>query len=340
MALKAHEQLDPRTGARIVRLTPPPALHYHQYCYGQWMTPDCRALLVFGLRELQRDSPVDLYRVNIDGTGYRRIAENAGWSTVSIDGTVAYAGSGGSILRIPLDGSGGTETIFRSDRYQGMFANAQTLDGTYLFCHAQGAPRGHELVRIDLRTGAADVLFETDYLMHVHLHDEGAGRLLATVRPPDLEWGIYTFDRDGRDFQKLPFTRSTNHFASLGNTGKVVTTVHSGGKAIEIARPGETEFETLVEGEGFWHPTSDATGEWLACDTNWPDTGLMLVHVPTKQYRLLCFTGASGGHPQWTHAHPRMAYNAEYVVYDSDISGTAQTYAVFVPPELKAEMRG
>jgi hypothetical protein len=35
-----------------------------------------------------------------------------------------------------------------------------------------------------------------------------------------------------------------------------------------------------------------------------------------------------------------MAYNAEYVVYDSDISGTAQTYAVFVPPELKAEMRG
>ena len=338
MAPDMNEISDEQMGARVVRLTPPAGLHYHQYCYGQWIAPDCRTLLVFRYRELRRDSPIDLYRVNTDGKGYEIVAENAGWSTISVDGQFVFAGTAGGILRIPLSG-GESDTVFRSDSYRGMSANAQTRDGRFLFCHAFGE-RGHELVRVQLDTGEAQVLFKTDYLMHLHLHDEGQGRLLATVRPPDLEWGIYTFDLDGGDFRKLPFTRSTNHFASLGCTGKVITTVHGGGNAIEIGSPGGAFAEVLVEGAGFWHPTADSTGEWVACDTNWPDTGLMLVHVPTRRYRVLCFTGTSGGHPQWAHAHPRMSPDASYVVFDSDKSGITQTYAVFVPHEFKEELRG
>ncbi len=101
MAPDLSETSDERTGVRIVRLTPPAGLHYHQYCYGQWITPDCLTLLVFRYRDLRRDSPIDLYRVNTDGTGYELVAENAGWSTSSVDGQFVFAGTAGGTDRDP-----------------------------------------------------------------------------------------------------------------------------------------------------------------------------------------------------------------------------------------------
>jgi len=338
MIIERIEHVDPKTGVRVLQLTSFPLIHYHQYCYGQWISPDCTTLLLFGYREPRRDSPVDLWRVNSDGSDLALVAKGASWSTISVDGKHVYAGRGGSILRIPLLGEG-EEEVFRSPEYVGMLVGAASLDGRYVFGHARRTDGKHELLRLDLTDGSAVRLFETDYLMHVQLHNEGPGQLLATVRPPGKEWGIWTFSFDGEDFRKLPFTRSTNHFASLGMTGKVITSVTGGGKAIEVARPGDAAATILAQGDGFWHPTCDASGEWIASDTNWPDTGLMLVHAPSGRYRPLCFTGASGGHPQWTHAHPRMAPDARYVVFDSDATGICQVYLAFVPDEFKAELR-
>jgi len=330
------ERVDPKTGVRVLQLTSFPLPHYHQYCYGQWISPDCKTLILFGYRELRRDSPVDLWRVNSDGSDLTLVAQGASWSAISVDGKWIYAGRGGSILRVPLHGEG-EEELFRSDEYAAMLVGAASLDGRHLFPHAVRPGGKHVLLRFDLSTGTCERLFETSSLMHVQLHYPD--RLLASVVPPGLEYGIYTFGFNGDGFEKLPFMRSTNHYASLGHTGKVITTVHSGGKAIEVTKPGDKEATILAQGEGFWHPSSDASGEWIASDTNWPDTGLMLVHAASGRYRPLCFTGASGGHPQWSHAHPRIAPDASYVVFDSDQTGVSHVYLAFISHELKDHLR-
>lgn len=333
------ERRDSKTGTRILQLTSFPVTHYHQYIYGQWISPDCETLLLFGYRENKRGAPSDLWRVKSDGSDLELVAEGAGWAMISMDGKWVYTGRGSSIVRIPLSGGGAEEELYRSDEFSGISVGAGSLDGRYLFCHSfrKGGDKGHALVRFDVKTGQAKKLFETSSLMHVQLHYPD--RLLASVVPPEREYGIYTWNFEGEDFRKLPFTRSTNHYASLGHTGKVITTVHGQGKTIEVARPGDKEATTLTQGDGFWHPSSDASGEWIASDTNWPDTGLMLVHAPSGRYRPLCFTGASNGHPQWTHAHPRIAPDAGYVVFDSDATGICQVYLAFIPNEFKEELR-
>ena len=338
---------DERTGVEVVQLTTRDVMNYHQYCYGQWITGDERTLLYFSPRELIRQSPVDLWCVNADGTDSALLVEGGLWSTISPDNSTVYSGVGNRVVAVPLakDRSGTASppiprTVFESDTSSLFLINAISRDGRYLFCQTVAKAGGMTYTRIDLRDGSGVELFRTQSIMHLQLHDGEPGYLLASVIPPEMEYGIYTFDFDGKDFRKLPFIRSTNHYASLGRTGYVITSVHNPDRKIEIARPGDAHAEVLVEGPGFWHPTSDESGEWIASDTNWPDTGLYLIHAPSGRHRVLCYPDASCGHPQWTHAHPRMSPCANYVVFDSDrYGGISHVFAARIPSELKSALR-
>jgi len=328
---------DPETGVKILQLTSFPLIHYHQYIYGQWIAPDAKSLLLFGYREPRRDSPIDVWRVSSDGSGLEKLVEGGSWSAVSPDSTTAYVGGGSAIMRAPMAGGGNAEPLVRLLDYGGVMVNAVSPDGRWLFCHAGPKSGGVHVLRVEVATGKVDVIHRPGRLMHLQIH--GTNGLLANMQPEAREIGIWTCSFNGDDVRKLPFARSTNHFASLGNTGRVITTVHGGGCAIEVATPGEPKVDIVAQGVGFWHPTSDASGEWAVADTNWPDVGMFLVHVPSGRHRKLCTTGASGGHPQWTHAHPRLAPDASYVVFDSDRTGICHVYLAFVPEEMKAALR-
>ena len=334
---------DAETGVRIMQLTSFPLMHFHQYCYGQWITPDAKTLLLFGYRELKRDAPVDLWRVNNDGTDLALVAENGTWSAIMPDGETVYYGSGPAIKRVPLHGGPEkAELVAKPEGAEGVLVSAVSPDGRYVFAQCamrQSYRRGNvfRVVRLDTQTGKDEVIYATNSLMHLQLHDEN--NLLATFQPNGEDNGIWTFSFDCDSFRRLPFTRSTNHFASLGMTGKVVTTVHSQGKAIEIATPGGDKAEILAQGPGFWHPTCDSSGEWVLADTNWHDEGMYLVHAPSGRFEKLCHTGTSGGHPQWSHAHPRLAPDASYVVFDSDASGICHVHVAYIPEEMKERLR-
>jgi oligogalacturonide lyase len=340
-------RVDDQTGIEVIQLTTFPLMHHHQYCYGQWISPDEKTLLYFGSRELARDSAYDLWRVNADGSDMALLVEEGSWSTINREGTTVYTGVGNRVVSVPLySGRGLTgelaipEEIHRIDDATSFLINAVSIDGHLLFCQADLKDGGYACIRINLVEGSATELFRTPSLMHLQLHNTEEGRLLASVVPPGDDYGIYTFDFDGKDFRRLPFTHSTNHYAALGTTEKVITTVHHGGHEIEIATPGVDEVDILCEGPGYWHPTCDSTGEWIACDTNWPDTGLYLIHAPTGRSRVLCYPEASCGHPQWTHTHPRMSPDASYVVFDSDrCGGISHVYAAHIPQEFKDDLR-
>ena len=338
---------DEQTGTRVIQLTTFPLIHYHQYCYGQWITSDAETTLFFGYRDRTRDSAVDLWRVDRDGSDIVKVADGAGWSAISPDGRTVYFGRGGSIWRVPLKEPGAEEELFRDPDASGMLVSAVSTDGRYVFAQGQYPPgtgddgRGFQVIRLDLADGRSEAVCRTKRLMHLQLHPmpDGAPRLLANIQPPGEDLGIWTFSFDGDDFLPVRFPRTTNHFASLGPTNRIVCTAYHPGKAIDVTAPGDAEPSVLAEGVGFWHPTCDASGEWVAADTNWPDVGLQLVHAPTGRYRTLCYPGASGGGPQWTHAHPRLAPDASYVVFDSDRTGICHVYLADITDEIRNELR-
>ena len=94
----------------------------------------------------------------------------------------------------------------------------------------------------------------------------------------------------------------------------------------------------LVEGPYFWHAGASFDGEWIIADTNWPDRGLQLVHVPTGRYAPLCHPNSSNGYPQWTHPHPQLSPDGKYALYGSDRTGCPQVYLAEITDEFRAHV--
>jgi len=59
------------------------------------------------------------------------------------------------------------------------------------------------------------------------------------------------------------------------------------------------------------------------------------VHAASGRFIKLCQPDYSGGHPQWTHAHPITSPGGNYVVYNSDETGICQRYVVEIPQDMK-----
>lgn len=113
-----------------------------------------------------------------------------------------------------------------------------------------------------------------------------------------------------------------------------------------------------------WHIAPNRAGTKIACDSVHPDIGLQLLYLSSGKRSTLCYPGASGGGsqwrtsryalkedferagkeegtlswmeakvdtvygPQWTHPHPSWSSDENWCIYDSDITGTTQVYAV------------
>ena len=142
-----------------------------------------------------------------------------------------------------------------------------------------------------------------------------------------------TVDQDGRnprDFCPWIFAHAT----VLGNTevyqgcGKITD------RCIWVAEEGKEPYK-LVEGPYFWHSGASYDGEWIAADTNWPDNGIQLIHVPTGHFRRLCSAGATQAHYEFGHPHPHVSQDGRVVVFRSDRAGLPQIYAAHVTDEFR-----
>jgi hypothetical protein len=127
---------------------------------------------------------------------------------------------------------------------------------------------------------------------------------------------------------------------------------------------------TTVVNLNAWHITPNRAGTTIICDTNHPDTGLHVIDIATGTWSTLCSPQATcqGSQwretryatkedferagkddwalswmeakvdtvygPQWTHPHPSWSADERWCIYDSDVSGTTQVYAVRLPEGL------
>ena len=352
------QRIDPRNGIKVIQLTsyPLPAGH----CQYDWpsITPDNQRVVVYCQRWTQRDAPWDFFRVDTDGLKLYQLTEHGdrhetegGYygrphGILTLDGEYLYVIWGRTLHRIEVE-TGKDELIvdFSSLAPEGDVATPHLHAATnrmFISVTDDKAP----VVSVDLGTGDCTSL-DLDNRV-VGLFQE-SGRLLVQTGTSDWTTEVNdkgvrcvvnrgdtsrgTVDQDGRnprDFCPWIFAHAT----VLGNTevyqgcGKITD------RCIWVAEEGKEPYK-LVEGPYFWHSGASYDGEWIAADTNWPDNGIQLIHVPTGHFRRLCSAGATQAHYEFGHPHPHVSQDGRVVVFRSDRAGLPQIYAAHVTDEFR-----
>ena len=128
--------------------------------------------------------------------------------------------------------------------------------------------------------------------------------------------------------------------------------------------PPPTSAMTTITEFNSWHIAPNRAGTKIACDTCDPDIGLQMVDLASGERATICHPRATCGGsqwrtsryalkedferagkekgalswmevkvdtvygPQWSHPHPSWSTDEKWCIYDSDISGTTQVYAI------------
>ena len=174
-----------------------------------------------------------------------------------------------------------------------------------------------------------------------HLHVDPTGTTLYfnqyfSGKDPEKDRGRYLIDGDGRNLRPYPFRRFAHH-TWFGTTGKMQGPLILPGHAIATFKEGDEEPTILTEGRYYWHSSSSRDAQWIISDTNWPQEGLYLLHVPSGTVNYVCDPGSTPSHPQWTHPHPAFPPGLKYVVFNSDVTGIGQVYLVELTDEFLEE---
>jgi len=207
-------------------------------------------------------------------------------------------------------------------------------------------------IRVDLTTGEATQLDGFDGMVWACAADEPR---VIVVRMNDAEKGrrydystyrkleqapgdrtLWSLDVDGGD-DRLICIDQFSHATMLGRTPRVQGCGKWGNRSIMIAGEGE-EPRKVCEGPYFWHSGASFDAEWIAADTNWPDYGLQLVHVPTGHFRYLCYSGSSLKNGL-VHPHPSLSNDGRVAMFRSDRSGECQAYLVRIPEDFRESVK-
>jgi hypothetical protein len=151
------------------------------------------------------------------------------------------------------------------------------------------------------------------------------------------ELEIWSADEDGgnaRYFCPAMFA----HMTILGKKSMVQGCGKRPHQCIWLAEEGK-EPSKLVEGPYFWHSGASYDGDWIAADTNNPDEGIQLVHVPTRHFKTLCFAEATQDHFNHGHPHPALSQDGRVAVFRSDRTYIPQIYVAHITEEFRESVK-
>jgi len=354
------QRIDPKTGVRVIQLAsyPVPAA---PFLY-DWpsIAPDNQRVVLFCQRAAARDAPWDLFRVDTDGLNLFQLTERGermeqgGYygrpaARLTLDGRTVFCVWGRTLCAVEVD-NGHVEELCSLEKHcpQGNLVHGLHIsaNGRRLFMsHGAGAAGG--VIRVDLDTGQAT---EVEVDGHLFACDPTGPRLVVTKGT--VEWGTETREdgsrvvtnrgglrakwitnEDGNDIEHL-CPEMYAHATLLGRHLIVQGCGQPPYRCIWLAERG-SEPRKLVQGPYFWHSGASWNGEWIVSDTNWPDQGLQLIHVPTGHYATLCYAGASQDHYEFGHPHPYLSQDGGLCLFRSDRTGSPQLYMVPIPREFQ-----
>ena len=354
------QRVDPRTGIKVVQLTAYPAPSAHFLYDWPCVTPDNRRVVLFCQRAAARGAPWDLFRVDADGLNLFQLSErgermeDGGYygrpaARLTLDGKTVYCAWGNTLCAVDME-TGRTDELCSFEKHLpkgGVIRNIHiSASGRRLFITHTG-DRAGGIVRLDMDTGETASIEVEGYLFAC---DPSGPRLVITKGT--VVWGSveredgsrtitnegelrgkWITDEDGNDIEYF-CPEMYAHATLLGRHLALQGCGKPPHKCIWLVEKGK-EPRKLVEGPYFWHSGASWNGEWIASDTNWPDQGLQLIHVPTGHFAALCHAGASQEHYEFGHPHPCLSQDGSLCVFRSDRTGAPQIYAAHISKEFR-----
>ncbi len=352
------QRVDPTTGIKVIQLTsyPSPSVHFPY----DWpsVTPDNGRLVFYGQRYTAREAPWDIYRVDSDGLNLFQLTEWDGKSSrpsavMTLDGTMLYAVWREDNVLYSVD--------VETGRIEDLVDLSPHIRENHVLSRVYMANMGKRLfvsmpnyvegggyaVGIDLATGV--VKEYPDFILYACDQSSGrilvrklqklgtkmsadGSRILTNVSPEPMM--MFSMNEDGSDEKFVAMIDMFGHSTTLGRTSLIQGTGQPPHRCIWIAEA-EKEPYKLVEGPYFWHSGASFDAEWIVSDTNWPNEGLKLIHVPTRRWRSLCQNRGSQGHVQSGHAHPALSQDGRIAVFTSDRTGIVQVYVAHITDEFR-----
>ena len=354
------QMFDPENGIKIIQLTsfPIPSGHFPY----NWpsITPDNKRVLFFSQRWAQRDAPWDLFRCDIDGLYLTRLTERTdrheegGYygrpsSIMKADGSVVYVVWDKLLCEVDVETEETRELVSLADHCPAghVISNLHIASsGTRLFAVHRGEDETGNL-RIDLDTGTVEevdfggtlfgcakkeprVVVQRGKVVWGTVETENGERKVENVGDSLAMWSM---DEDGSDARMI-CPQMFAHATLIGDGTTIQGTGLPPEHCIWIAEEGK-EPRRLCRGPYFWHSGPSFDGEWIVSDTNWPDDGLQLIHVPTGYFRTLCHPRASQDHVEYGHPHPALSQDGRVAVFRSDRTHVSQIYVALITDEFR-----
>lgn len=317
---------DPRSGLRVTRLTHYSTISMTLYFEMCSFTEDEKYVVLLSQRYAGRDAPWDLMRAKTDGTELVQMTDSdeVQGIVVSPAANAAFYRAGRELRKLDIL-SLHEETV--ADTPPAAVGNPFSLASvdacgkTYFASGVNEAGKG-VLFKTDLATGKVETLFEGIELHHVHA--DPTGRMVFFGDFGYDEPRDYIVDADGGNPRRYQFNFA--HSTWFGDTGKRQGCLLPPGAGIILRAENDDEVEFLTGGRYYWHSSASRDARWIVADTNWPQEGLYLLHVPTRTVSYLCDPQSAPSHPQWTHPHPLLSPGMKYVLFNSDMTGLGQVY--------------
>lgn len=358
-AIEREDYIDPVTGRRIARLTHSPYNDKHPYYDISPWSPDGSMIVFSSALPGQRDSRI--YVMNADGTSIRQIAEGRGFS-MHVGANPKWAPDGKSVYfstrwideegenrgghaRVYLD-SGEIEYIEIPVRQVCM------ATGNLLWMQnrrGEGEPeRG--LYAADPDGSNVRMLVSTEEICALSptrdIHDrcsslgltnskwspDGTKAMVVLVgrdeRGSQIVKEIFICDADGSN---LRFVMTFNHHHMWHpNSRQVIANCADGLYIVNCDGSEPRKLSDLAQG----HPSFSPDGTMIATDVYGGEYANMIVLIDPQTGEVepiaSCPTVYGRSHETGTHPHPAWAPDGRSVIYNSDETGRAQLYQVFV----------
>ena len=291
-----------------------------------------------------RGASWDLYRVDADGDNIVQLSDVehtlASPYPAPDNPRAVYGTRDNALIRLDIDTFEEVE-IARCGEVSAL--SGGTMDGGAEYFFAVGSPPGTEDRRtgdtliVRFRTDGSEVVSFGRNLARAHLTCNHAGTILhyrhAWGDRPDA---LCVCDIEGRNHRPIGFQQFA-HRMWLGTSDRLQGPMTPPGHGIVQIGTDEPEPTPICAGPYFWHAGASQDGEWVVADTNWPDQGIMLVHVESGRFAPVVKPRQASGSGQ-THPHPSFDRSGERVVYTSNATGLLQVYVAEIPDALRHEL--
>ena len=321
---EAYRTFDPETGVEIWQLTSGPTVNTNLYTHVNFFTADSKTLIFQSFPNYRRGATPQIFRVDVDGGRLTQLTESAGIGGIVLAQTeplVVFLRRNElvhqNIFTLEEEIVTRAEGVLQAETALGSLSP----DATFYAADVQLKSGGFGILTVEVPTGRARLLKMEAATHHVQINPADGRTLLFQYFNDDPHM-LWLMDANGENLRPLAVLRETGHFAWLGTTGRVLTTMDYQRKAIVSIADGEPKEQVLVESEEvyFWHAGVSRDGTWIVSDSNWPDRGIFLIETATGKMRKLCSDESSKTY-QMAHPHPAFSPDGKSVVFNSDRTG-------------------